>query len=667
MMANRAIGQVVVPPEPPQRVWTTLAPLVSAPGRRSVRVYNPDTGTFSDSAKLTNALPARPAAPYLYTSAGRTHLIALDFDDKRGSRSAVDADVATAAEWITRCGGVIVTDHSPGGRHLLTPLAIDTTASAAEMNALVRLLAARLPTLDITPNTNPATGCLSAPGTPTKAGGGHRQLDGPLEAALAAFTTRSAPGLLPRLYELLGATKPRATAHDEPAASVGVAGYCTAESAAQCLAPHYVRDDPMHPDITAYARHGIVPTGQRQWASHSEARMAVLTAAIARGHSRASIAALITPGAPWHRGLGQAYTRYRTGAARALDRDFYHALHWLCTNVLKYRHPQHKRKSSQGGNGLTGPRGPSQLRAWLANALAWADHEFAGKRYRWTVHAVLQTLAWHAYTAGEQKNGTWVVAVGGRSLSLATGLLSEDAVWRVLRDLRDRPGAPLILTRTHVGAEADTYALTMQHTVATHALSGDRVRVEPVHDAWSVAGHHLRRIYELVACHGLTEKADVYAAALVSRTTGDDAVIALEILGLLTRTGRGTVAVGPTTLDSIAAAHETESVRQERITRYRNERQQWRVWLGARDQERDDAAQAALEQAMPVEHPDVERTFWEAVMANAPPGDDTDEDAEHHAIEMVADQMGGRVMRCTARSSPTARCRPATAAPGVTT
>src|SRR3954451_17694962 len=169
MMANRAIGQVVVPPEPPQRVWTTLAPLVSAPGRRSVRVYNPDTGTFSDSAKLTNALPARPAAPYLYTSAGRPPLIALDFDDKRGSRSAVDADVATAAEWITRCGGVIVTDHSPGGRHLLTPLAIDTTASAAEMNALVRLLAARLPTLDITPNTNPATGCLSAPGTPTKA------------------------------------------------------------------------------------------------------------------------------------------------------------------------------------------------------------------------------------------------------------------------------------------------------------------------------------------------------------------------------------------------------------------------------------------------------------------------------------------------------------------
>lgn len=592
-----------------------------------MRVYNADTGTFSDSAKLTNTLPTRPAAPYLYTSTGRTHLIALDFDDKRGGRAAVDADLATAAEWITRCGGVIVTDHSPGGRHLLAPLAIGTTASAAEMNHLVRLLAARLPTLDITPNTNPASGCLSAPGTPTKTAEGYRQLDGPLETAVAAFTTRSEGGLLPRLYELLGAIKPRVTAPSEPAA----AGYCTEAGADQRLAPHYVRDDPMHPDITAYAQHAVMPTGQRQWASHSEARMAVLTAAIARGHSRASIASLIAPGGPWHRGLGQAYARYRNRADRALDRDFEHALHWLCTNVLKYRHPQHKKKYTQGGKGLTGPRGPSQLRAWLANAQAWADHEFAGKRYRWTVHAVLQTLAWHAYTAGEQKNGTWVVAVGGRSLSLATGLVSEDAVWRVLRDMRDRPGAPLILTRNHVGAEADAYALTMQHTVATQDVWADRVRVEPVHDAWSVAGHHLRRIYELVACHGLTAKADVYAAAAVSRTAGDDAVIALEILGLLTRTGRGTVGAGPTTLDDVAAAHQTESVRQERISRYRTERQQWHLWLDARDQERDEDAVAALERATPAEHLEAARTFWEAVMANAPPGDDTDEAAERHA------------------------------------
>jgi hypothetical protein len=644
MTANHRVAPIGAPPPRPQRVWAALAPLISAPGRRSMRLYNLDTGTFSDSGRLTTALPARPAAPYLYTSAGRTHLIALDFDDKRGGRAAVDADLAIAAEWITRCGGVIVTDHSPGGRHLLAPLAIGTTASAPEMNHLVRLLAARLPTLDITPNTNPASGCLSAPGTPTKTGSGYRQLDGSLEAATAAFTTRSDPGLLPRLYELLGALKPHATNHREPVAAAGVAEFCTGDAADQRLSPYYTRSDPMHPDITAYAQHAVMPASQRQWPTHHEARMAVVTAAIARGHSRSSLRALTAPGGPWHDGLGQAYARYGHGAERALDRDFTKALNWLCTNVVKYRHPQHKSKNTQGGKGGTGPCGPLGLRLWLANAVAWADAEFSGKRYRWTVHAVLQTLAWHAHITGEEHAGTWVVAAGGRSLSMATGLLSADAVWRVLRDVRERPGAPLILTRMHVGMEADGYALTMQNAVITDDVAAERVRIEPVHDAWSVTGHHLRRIYELVACHGLSTKADVYAAAAVSRTAGDDAVIALEILGLLTRTGRGTVATGEVTLDDVAEAHHTETVRQERIRRFRAQREKWRQWLDTRDREREEAALTALLLALPADHAEVTRTFWDAVRANAPPRSRDEGEIERTAVELITEQLGGRVL-----------------------
>ncbi|BBX88217.1 hypothetical protein [Mycolicibacterium aubagnense] len=634
--------------ERPERVWKALAPLLSAPGRRTMRVYNADTGKFSDNARLTMSLPSRPAAPYLYTTAGRTHMIGLDFDDKRGGRAAVDADLATAAEWIVRCGGVIVTDHSPTGRHLLVPLAIGTTASATEMTHLVRLLGARLPTLDITPNTNAASGCLSAPGTPLKTGVGYRQLDGPLAAAVNAFTTRSAPSLLPRLYELLGALKPRTRTDDVPAQDgqspqIGAGAFCTGQGDQQCLAPAYVRDDPMHPDITAYAQRGVMPTGQRQWASHSEARQSVLTAAIARGHSLATITTLMAPGGPWQHGLGQAYSRYGHAAGKALHRDFHRALDWLCTNTLQCRPPQHESKYTQGGNNPTGFRGPESLRVWLTNALAWADREYAGKRYRWTVHAVLQTLAWHAYTAGEQITGTWVVAVGGRSLSLGTGLLSEDAVWRVLRDLRDRPGAPLILTRRGAGVEADAYALTVQNTVAGTAITADRVRVEPVHDAWSVAGHHLRRIYELIAYHGLTSRSDVYAAAAVSRTAGDEAVIALEVLGLIRRTGRGTVAVGAVTLADLATAHQTDDVREERITRYRTERSQWRQWLDSRDQARTEAEMTALDQLKPFEHADVDRTFWDAVMANGPPPSN-EIDPEREAIDLVADLLGGRII-----------------------
>ena len=89
---------------------------------------------------------------------------------------------------------------------------------------------------------------------------------GPLAAAVNAFTTRSAPSLLPRLYELLGALKPRTRTDDVPAQDgqspqIGAGAFCTGQGDQQCLAPAYVRDDPMHPDITAYAQRGVMPTG----------------------------------------------------------------------------------------------------------------------------------------------------------------------------------------------------------------------------------------------------------------------------------------------------------------------------------------------------------------------------------------------------------------------
>ena len=474
-----------VSPERPERVWKTLAPLISAPGRRSMRLYNPATGKFSDTGDLTKTLPTRPAALYPFTRKGlRTALLYLDFDDKRGGRTQVDADIATAAEWITRCGGKVVTDHSPTGGHLLCPLAIGTTASFAELKNIARLMAARLPTLDANPNTtDPQYACLSAPGTPAKQGG-YRQLDGTLADAVDAFATRSEPSLLPRLYELLGAIKPRPIDPTEPSppvetGTVDISTYCTGTGDDLRLAPAYVRNDPMDPDITDFAVHGAMATGQRHWASASEARMAVIYAAIARGHSRASIAELMAPGGPWQYGLGQAFARYQHRAGNALDHDFTKALTWLCANTLKYRHPQHKGKNSPGGiagsgQNRTGPWGPVELRRWLSAAMEWADHEYAGKRYRWTVHAVLQTLAWHALTAGELINEVWVVGVGGRNLSLGTGLLSPDAVWRVLRDLRDRPGAPLILTRQAVNGDADYYALTTPHGIASDPARAQR-------------------------------------------------------------------------------------------------------------------------------------------------------------------------------------------------
>jgi hypothetical protein len=615
-----------------------------------MRVWNPATEKFSDTAKRTDRLPTRPAAVYLY-SHRRTQLVWLDFDAKRHGAAAVAADMATASSWLTECGGVIVTDHSTsGGGHLMCPLAIGTSASHDEMVQLVRLLAARLPTLDITPNTNAETGCMTPPGSPCREGG-FRQLDGPLDAAVEAFTTRSAPDLLPRLYMLLGAIKanPRPHATTAIPAGVDVGAYTDGAGDDQRLAASHIRHDPLPTDVADYATRGVLSSARPNWQSNHEARMSVVTQAVARGHSLASLRTMIEPAGPWQHGLGRAYQRYHHRADQALARDFTKALDWLITNVIKSSPPRHKKKYSPGGG--EGPRGPQQLRAWLANATAWADQEFAGKRYRWTVHAVLQTIAFHALVAGEQRSGTWLVGVGGRTLSLGSGLLSEDTIWRVLADLRERSGAPLVLVRQHIGTEADVYALTSQNKVVSDPSRAERVRVEPVHEAWIVLGHHLRRIYELVAHHGLTTKADIYAAAGVPRATGDAMVVDLEITGLLTRTGWGTVARGSESLDHIAERHHLHETRDDRVSRHRAERAAWRTWLAERERLRgsnppaEDARADTAGRKVGWRGSDDEQEYeaWlESVMATGPPVDPYQ--TEREAIDMIAELLGGRIV-----------------------
>ena len=614
-----------------------------------MRVWNPQTEKFSDTAKRTDRLPTRPAAVYLY-SHRRTQLLWLDFDAKRHGAAGVAADMATAASWLTECGGVIITDRSTsGGGHLICPLAIGTSASHDEMVQLVRLLAARLPTLDITPNTNAETGCMTPPGSPCREGG-FRQLDGTLDAAVEAFTTRSAPNLLPQLYMLLGALKtPRRTATATPAAGA-VETYTDGAGDNQRIAAPYVRADPLPADVAEYATSGVLSSSRPTWQSNHEARMSVVTQAVARGHSLASLRTMIEPTGPWQHGLGSAYQRYHHHADQALARDFTKAIDWLVTNVLKSSPPRHKSKYTPGGQ--KGPRGPQQLRGWLANAMAWADQEFVGKRYRWTVHAVLQTIAFYALVAGEQRSGSWLVGVGGRSLSLGCGLLSEDTIWRVLADLRERPGAPLVLVRQHIGTEADVYALTTQNKVTTDSVRAERVRIEPVHEAWIVLGHHLRRIYELVAHHGLTTKADIYAAAAVPRATGDAMVVDLEIAGLLTRSGWGTVQHGRESLDEIADRHHLHETRDERVSRHRAERAAWRTWLAEREQQRGsntagaDASADAAGTSLGRRELDDEQeyTAWlESVMATGPPDDDPYH-TEREAIDMIVELLGARIV-----------------------
>ena len=615
-------------PATPAATWKALAHLIAA--RPRIRVWNPATNKFDRTKDLTSRLPPLPAAVLLYQH-NRTHVLVLEFDTKRGGQHIVNADFARALSWITDAGGVAITDHSTsGGRHIIVPLAIGTTATLAEINQLMRLLEARLPSLDKTPMTNPKTGCITVPGSACREGG-HRILDGTLAAAVDAFATRSDPSLLPRLSVLLGALTPTPThkpALPNPDVITGTAPHAR-------LAPEFTRTTNLPDRITAYATTGQLPADST-WRSHSEARQSVLAHAVLHGYSLASVQALIAPGRPWHTGLAGAYTRYHHNAAKALERDFTKALNWAATNGQFFRPLHAQEQVHTRGKGA----GPQLHRAWLANALAWLDKEYRGHRYRWIGAAVYQALAIHAVRAGDVINGVPVVGVGGRSLSIATGLLSETTVWQFLRETRDQPGSPLVRTRIAQGRQPDYYALTAQNQLDVEPATLARTRVEDVHTAWKVVGHRHRRIYELIVDHELTKPEEIFAAAHTNTSTGYTTLAALSTAGLISRR-RGQVSIGPVSLDNIAAAHHLDEQRAERIERHHRERAIWRNWLALRENAPTDDADHVNDPQACTEPPDPHRAeYLTAVLTTGPPTIDE----EHDALQLLADLVGGRVV-----------------------
>ncbi|WP_443987358.1 hypothetical protein, partial [Mycobacterium marinum] len=524
-------------------------------------------------------------------------------------------------------------------RHILVPLAIGTTATATELAPLMRLLEARLPSLDKTQMMNPKTGCITVPGSPCREGG-HRILDGPLISAVEAFTRRSDPALLPRLNVLLGALRPtnpaaRATGLARPLAESHTA--LTGDGHNTRLRAQYVRTSDLPERITAYATTGKLPT-DTTWRSHSEARQSVLAHAVLHGHSLATIRALIAPGRPWHTGLAAAYARYHHHSQAALERDFDKALEWAAANSPKFRPTRAQDQVHTRGGG----RGPGVHRRWLANATAWAEREFAGHAYRWIGPAIYQALAVHAIRAGELVKGVPVVGVGGRSLSIASGLLSETTVWQFLRETRDRPGSPLVRTRVAQGRQPDYYALTLQNAIETNPEAIAATRIEDVHPAWKVIGHRHRRIYELVVHRQLSNPRDVFAAAHVGTSSGYTIVAALATAGLITRR-RAHLGAGTVSLDDIAAAHHIEEERAQRIQRHQRERTGWHHWLDSRECARA-APPIDLNTAAVVEpSPEVNRhreEYLSAVLATGPPPSDE----EWHAIELLRELVGAKLI-----------------------
>ncbi|GAB2643470.1 hypothetical protein GCM10027068_23690 [Prescottella soli] len=612
-----------------------------------------DGGKFGTSRALTVRLPCSPAAVPLYNTHGRTVLLVLDFDAKHLGTAQVDADVERVLSWLHECGGRTVTDRSTsGGRHVLVPLPTDTPLRVDDLRILLTLLEERLPTFDKNPMLGSSHGCISVPGSLCREGG-HRQLDGTLADAVSAFTLRSERGVVGSMVAMLGGGGVRQSRPRTAVAVVETSLACeerlvgTGDS--RRLHPRYCRTTAVPAAVAAFARAGEIDSAR--WPTPSEARQSVICHAVLRGSSAADIEAALQSAD--YAGLREAYDRYgfQSRIAKSLRSDVAKALTWAASVAPQFRDLTHENKHTGGNGGTDSSRSDPIRRRWLSAAQAWIDQEFLGSRQRPILLAVVQSLAYTSALAGETVEGVPVVAIGGRSLSHAAGLMSESTVWAALRLLRETPGSPVLRVARGVGQLPDRYALTTAAGVAApDEVALERAHVEPVHQAWSVLGLRGRTVYDLIRGGRVTTAADAFAAAKLGQSAGYAILADLRVSGLITLE-KGAVAATDRTLDDVAADAGLDVVAAERIIRHRAERLLWHMWLECRfgpppdhdtADQRDATLAAALSSAPVLDAQDSE-LIWAATMAaGPPPADPADQDQRQDldAFDLLSDILG---------------------------
>lgn len=614
------ISLVSSPPRPStatphsELVWSTLAPLIAA--RPTMRLWSAQR-RFGEVRRLTVKAPGVPAAVPIYNR-GRTRMLVFDLDSTRGGRQAVLADRARILGWLQSCGGRAVVDSSTsGGCHVIVPL--DRAVELDALQCVVTAAARRCPTLDVSPMLNPATGCITVPGAACKQGG-HRRLLGLLDDAAEVLRDGNPTQILLDLQAHLGVDDPGAT---PASAAIDVPStFFDHGPAGPQLAEKYWKRSPMPAAVAAFAESGVMPSDGR-WPSRSEARQSVLTHALWRGYTLADIEQLIQPHQLWHTGLGQAYRHYRSSTQHALTTDWRKAQQWVHQALTRIQACTHKNVEHTGGRGAN-PATEAHAR-WLAHALWWCDTSLRSAPHRWTVAAVLQGLAISGARAGQVINGVVVVGVGGRSLSIAAGLISESAVWSALRLLRETPGSPVLLISRGRGLQADRYALTTPDVLAPASGEHWRAPVAQVHPAWSMVGLQYRRIFEVVEAGAASTVAEVAATARVSRSSAYDGVAELCRIGLIRRY-RGRLELGDTSLDVLGERLGVEGYRAARIEAHQQDREVWRRYLATR-------AEPVVEPELPRAPASVIVTAWDllegperqdylaAVMATGPPAE----------------------------------------------
>jgi hypothetical protein len=553
-----------------QQAWVSFAHVVA--GRPRVRVSRDRGRSYPRSCEraLGAQLPAAPAAVLLYDEAGFARCLVADFDVSHGGRGQVDTDATRFAALIEACGGRSFADQSPtGGRHVYVLWSAPVLVS--ELRPVMRALRVLFPSLDITPMANPTDGCIRPPGAAHPAGG-HQVLTTPLDEALAAVAAPCGPQVWAALLDRLA-----------PQLAVLAAGE------PDCLAAAGGVPRPDGPAARLSARmEAIAATGTYDPASYataSEARQAVITAAVGAGWTLTDVAGRLERG-HWP-GLAALFARYRRpGVIRsALGRDWRKAVAFVERG--KSRRQSTTRAPSHSG-GIHRPpilrTRPEDLAGIYGQIRGWWTAVLAVERLRYTGPGGLsRRVVLRALGAMAQRRGSRYLDVGRRSLSLGCHL-DDSTVSEVLRALREENDPLIVLIEGDRGERGDLYELRIPDAVAETARwrSWRAGRIAAIHPVFRALGAARALVYEALSSEPAPRRDVIHDAALPPRTVAE-ALTLLAEHGLAERVPNEGWRRGPVALDDLAEGLGVLEQVEALIAEYAVERAAWRAILGIID------------------------------------------------------------------------------------
>lgn len=552
------------------QAWAALAPLLA--GQPRVRLSRDGGKTYPQKHErgLTETLPTFPAAVRIFGKDGSCSAIFLDFDSSIAGIDWVEADVKSLQSWLHSCGARWIEDYSPnGGRHVYIPL--ETRVSFSEARDVVEALGTRYRTLDKSPHQNLLHGCMRTPGSPHKRGG-HQELAMSLSMA---YDVARRPNKV-RVWEAI-----RQDLNDEIAS-------VRALRLEQPLSPD--NGAPEVPQVMgrmSRPMHQMALSGlydANRYASDSEARQAVLTAAAAAGMKLVEVQRRVLQGA-WP-GLASFYARYASHhRLPSLKRDWNNAVDYLRKNQSTKTGNNNARKSPTSqpntqrllGTPTNSDPGSEHryLRSWR-NALTLREPAYASSRTGLARRMVLRALGAAAHMTASR-----FVEFGDRSIAVATGL-DHTTVGSHLRALRAENDPLVTLVERGRGTRGDLYMLTIPEGLraAAEDLTWRKGKIHSLRPVFRELGLPAAFVYEaLESTPGLTTT-ELVAQTRLSRTVVSESLEVLAAWKMISRnSARSWRIVATTSLQALAECFGVLDAVAAQLRRYRIERIVWREWL----------------------------------------------------------------------------------------